>query len=150
MELYRICGEEHSKKLVASGAPNRWNRKGEFVIYTAESRSLSTLELIVHRSNIKPDYNYKILTIEVKDSDDLTTEISLKNLPKKWRTFEAYSTLQQMGSDWYNSKVSLLLKVPSAIIPYEFNYVINTQQKDYKKKVKLAKAEDYFWDERSL
>lgn len=150
MELYRICSADHSKKLIASGAPNRWNKKGEFVIYTAESRSLSTLELIVHRSNIKPDSNYKILTINVKDSVDLTTEINLKNLPKKWRTFEAYSTLQQMGSGWYNAKETLLLKVPSAIIPYEFNYVINTQHSDFKKKVKLVRAEDYFWDERLL
>lgn len=150
MEVYRICSVEHSKNLMASGAPNRWNRKGEFVIYTAESRSLSTLELIVHRSNIKTESNYKILTIEVKDSDNLTTVISLKNLPKKWRTFEAYSTLQEIGSEWYNSRKSLILKVPSSIIPQEYNYAINTQHPDFKSKVKIVSSENYFWDERLL
>ena len=150
MELYRICSAEHSKKLVASGAPNRWNRRGEFVIYAAESRSLSTLELIVHRNSIKSETNYKVLTISVKESDALISEISLSDLPKNWRTFEAYSSLQQMGSDWYNARETLLLKVPSAIIPYEFNYVINTQHPDFKKKVKLVNAEDYLWDERLL
>lgn len=144
MEVYRICSEEHSKKLVSSGAPNRWNRKGEYVIYTAESRSLATLEMIVHRNSIKSETNYKVLTISVKDSDELISEISLSDLTQNWRTFEAYSSLQQMGSDWYNLRETLLLKVPSAIIPYEFNYVINTQHPDINKKVNLVKAEDYF------
>ena len=89
MELFRIVSEKYSKLLVSSGAPNRWNKKGEYVLYSGSSRSLSTLELIVHRSFIKPDISYKVLVISVPDSDSLLTTIKTENLPKYWRRFEA-------------------------------------------------------------
>ena len=150
MELYRICSAVHSKTLTSSGVPNRWNKKGEYVIYTAESRSLATLEMIVHRNSIKSESSYKVLTISVIESNNLINEIVYIDLPKSWRSFETYSKLQQIGSEWYNSNASLLLKIPSAIIPKEFNYVINSQHPDFKKKVSLVESEDYFWDERLL
>lgn len=150
MEMFRICSAIHSKKLTSSGAPNRWNRKGEYVIYTAESRSLATLEMIVHRNSIKSDSSYKVLTISISETDNPIYNLNINQLPKNWRTFEAYSQLQLLGSNWYNSNESLLLKIPSAIIPKEFNYVINTQHPEFSKKVKLENVEDYFWDERLL
>lgn len=150
MELFRICSANHSKELVSSGAPNRWNRKGEFVIYTAESRSLATLEMIVHRNSIKSDSSYKVLTISVSEIDNLFYNLNVNQLPKNWRTFGAYSQLQQLGSNWYNRNEFLLLKIPSVIIPKEFNYVINTQHPEFSSKVKLENVEDYFWDERLL
>lgn len=150
MELFRISSEEHSTRLTASGSPNRWNKKGEFVIYTGASRSLSTLELVVHRNSIKPDNIYKLMIISIPDSDQLVKTITTKSLPGNWRQFEAYAKLQEIGSEWINSKETLLLKVPSAVIPQEYNYIINAEHPDFKKTVKLVRTESYFWDERLL
>jgi len=150
MELFRISAEKHSSKLTSSGASNRWNKKGEYVIYTGSSRSLSTLELVVHRNFIKPDIIYKVMTISVPDTDNLIKTIKINDLPDNWRQFEAYSKLQKIGSEWINSRESLLLEVPSAIIPQEYNYIINTEHPDFKKSVKLIRTENYFWDERLL
>ena len=150
MEVFRICKEEHSKKLISSGSANRWNRKGEFVIYTGSTRSLSTLELIVHKNSIITAIPYKVLIIEVKDDKKLIREISENELPENWRSLAAYSTLQNIGSIWYNKNETLVLKVPSSVIPQEFNYIINTEHSDFKNKVSLIKIEDYFWDNRLL
>ncbi|HLP53705.1 MAG TPA: RES family NAD+ phosphorylase [Fluviicola sp.] len=150
MELFRISSREYATELKASGAANRWNKKGEYVIYTGGSRSLSTLESVVHRNYIRPDIPYKVMIISVPDSDRLVKTLKTTDLPLNWRQFEAYSKLQEIGSDWITRRETLILKVPSAVIPQEYNYIINTEHPDFKKNVKLVQTEDYFWDERLL
>jgi len=61
---------------------------------------------------------------------------------------DSYPQLQQLGSEWYQSNKSLILKVPSAVIPMEYNYIINTRHPDFQNNVTLVRTEDYFWDER--
>jgi RES domain-containing protein len=150
MELFRIAAERYAGELKASGAPNRWNKKGEQIIYAGGSRSLSTLELVVHRNFIKPDIRYKVMVLSVPDSDLMVKTITTSRLPKNWRQIEAYSKLQEIGSEWIGSKQTLLLKVPSVIIPQEYNYLINTEHPDFKKHVTLVRTEEYFWDWRLL
>jgi RES domain-containing protein len=128
MEVYRIARDKYAKALTASGVANRWNYDQEWVIYTACNRALSTLELVVHRSAIKPAFNYQVMVISISDEPRLITEITEKDLPKNR---------------------SLVLKVPSAVLPSESNYMINTRHPDYKK-VKLLRLENFFWDERLL
>jgi RES domain-containing protein len=150
MEVFRISKEEFSKTLTSSGSANRWNLRGQLVIYTGCSRSLSSLELVVHKGAVKPGFVYKVMVISVADDDYLTRQIKINELPANWRSIAAYSELQKMGSDWYTKSDSLLLKIPSAIIPQEFNYIINTEHPEFKDKVSLVRTEDYFWDSRLL
>lgn len=148
MEVYRISREEYSKSLSASGSANRWNLKGQNVIYTGSGRSLSSLELIVHKNAVKPALLYKVMVISIADDDYLTKQIQIKNLPAHWRSFGAYSILQNIGSKWYTKQESLVLKVPSVIIPFEYNYVINTEHPEFRSRIKFVRTEDYFWDSR--
>ena len=148
MEVFRISLAEHSKKLSSSGKSNRWNRDGQFVIYTGSTRSLSTLELVVHYGAVIPSAVYKVMVISIADDDFLYRQIQKKDLPANWRYFSAYSRLQKLGSEWITYQETLILKVPSAVIPYEYNYIINTEHPDFRSKVKLVRTEDYFWDSR--
>ena len=150
MEVFRISREVHAAGLAASGAANRWSRRNQYVLYTGSSRSLSTLELIVHRNSIAPLDRYKVLVISIPDSDHLIKQVSTKVLPGNWRTLSAYPALQKIGNDWYESMETLVLKVPSAVIPNEFNFIINLEHPDFKDHIKLIRAEDYFWDDRLL
>ena len=59
MLVYNIRKAKYAQSLQASGVANRWNKNDEFVIYTASSRALSTLELVVHRNYINIDNSYK-------------------------------------------------------------------------------------------
>lgn len=148
MELYRISHKDYSKVLSSSGAANRWNLDGEYVIYTGSSRSLSTLELVVHRNSIKKLPDYEVMIISIADEENLIEQILIKTLPNNWRSFESYYKLQQVGSNWYKEQRSLVLKVPSAVIPMEYNYIINTKHPLFSKKVSLVRNEEYFFDER--
>lgn len=150
MEVFRISKEEFSKSLTSSGNANRWNLKGQYVIYAGSSRSLSSLELVVHKGAVKPTFIYKVMVISIADEDYLIKQIKTNELPLNWRSIGAYSDLQIIGSNWYNNRESLILKIPSAIIPLEFNYIINTIHPEFSNKVTLVRKEEYFWDSRLL
>ncbi len=150
MEVFRISHNKYSHSLTASGRANRWNADGQHVIYTASSRSLATLELLVHMNHIKPESNYQVMVISLHESDHLIRQIKISELPKNWRKMTAYALLQNIGSTWYQSMESLLLKVPSVVVPFEYNYVINVNHPDFRKTVQLVRHEDYFWDNRLL
>lgn len=148
MLVFNIRKEKFSEALIASGVANRWNKQDEFVIYTSGSRALSTLELVVHRSSIQADSSYKILTInaDVKYKDISTVHET--DLPKNWKSIHAYPFLQNIGSNWYQSYSTIILKVPSAIIPQEFNYILHTRHPDFKNKLEILSKEDFSWDSR--
>lgn len=88
------------------------------------------------------------MIISIADDDRLYEQILLADLPLHWRTMFGYRLLQRLGSDWYLSQRSLVLKVPSAVIPQEHNYIINTSHPDFKDHVSLVRTENYFWDDR--
>jgi RES domain-containing protein len=149
MEVFKICREKYSHSLIASGASNRWNKKDEFVIYTGSSRSLSTLEMVAHRSYINISSQYKLLIVLITD-ESLIKEIDINDLPENWKSIEAYVELQEIGSKWYHSNESLVLKVPSAIIPQEYNYILNTKHPMFATHIILQNVYDFAWDNRLL
>lgn len=73
--------------------------------------------------------DFKIMFIEVPSNRKITF-INNGDLDKDWRNFDNYTKCQLVGDKWYNENMSLLLKVPSAVLPEAFNYVINTEYKD--------------------
>jgi RES domain-containing protein len=131
MLVYRIVHKLYSNNLFASGATGRWNSAGNKVIYTAESIPLAFLENMVRRQGVGFNKDFKIMFIEISDNT-LITNIDVAQLKDGWRDFHDYSKCQHPGDVWYNEGKALILKVPSAVLPEAFNYVINTQHPDYK------------------
>lgn len=148
--VYNIRKEKFAFELIASGVANRWNKTDEFVIYTGSSRALSILELAVHRAAINIDHSYKMLIIELSIEESDIKTIRQEELPVKWRLVKSYPALQEIGSAWYQSLETLILKIPSAVIPQEFNYLINTHHPYFKSKVHILNVEDFVWDNRLL
>jgi RES domain-containing protein len=146
MIVYRIAKEEYSTALKASGYAARWNYKGSFVIYTAESRSLACLENLVHRSGEGNNELYRVMIIQVPDNLKVHS-IEEVNLKPKWQNFENYSYCQDIGSDWLSEGKTAILKVPSVLIKNEFNFIVNTNHPDFKK-IKLTGTEDFIFDQR--
>ena len=147
MQAFRIAAKEYAKALHASGVQNRWNLRDQYVIYAASSRSLATLELLVHRAQIRMERDFKVMCIDLPRTKRHFEYIDPDLLPDNWRRLAGYAYCQELGSQWYQEQRSLVLAVPSAVIPQEWNYVINTAHPDFKK-VSLAETEGYFWDSR--
>lgn len=148
LEVYRLCRKKYAGKLIASGLANRWNREGQKVLYCASSRSLASLELLVHRSRLMPEDPYLILVISVREPGHMVSSFPVSSLPKNWRSLEAFGTLQSMGTRWYEQQSTLALQIPSLIIPREYNYVINTVHPAFQSHVSIKAREEYFWDNR--
>ena len=67
------------------------------------------------------------LEIDVPDKLKLT-RIDVKSLPRDWRTYPAPAELQRLGNDWISTGATAVLRVPSAVIPEEFNFLLNPAQ----------------------
>jgi len=149
MKLYRITREKYAPKLEASGRANRWNMEKQYVVYASSSRSLAALELVAHRNAIMEGLRYKTVIIDVPDQNGIILTANTKKLPQDWHLLENRFTTQKYGSDWYTKRSTPILKVPSAIIKEEFNFVLNTIQADFSQ-ISIESIEDFSWDKRLL
>jgi len=134
MFVYRLAKKKHIRNLSGIGARlygGRWNRKGIGIVYTSESRALALVEFLVNVPfSILPN-KLCIATVEI-DDQIRPIEIPLGDLPKNWRKFPAPLELAEIGSKWAVSNGSLALRVPSAVVPHEFNLLINPSHPDMK------------------
>lgn len=149
MNVYRIAQKAFIQDLSGEGARlygGRWNYRGVPLLYTAESRSLATLEILVHAQKISSISNLAILTLEIPNKIKLDDIKELTKLPLNWQKYTSHPELQDFVSNWINSG-GFILKVPSAIINEESNYLINPLHKNMKE-LKLIRIEDFILDER--
>jgi len=107
----------------------RWNNKGIPCVYLAGSESLAILEILVHLDKSSVLEHYTIFEFEFDKSDLLVLEN--KDLPINWQEDPAPDETASLGDDWLNSASSLALKVPSTIVPREFNYLVNVRHKAF-------------------
>ncbi len=148
MEVYCITRTPFSHALKASGIAGRWNKDREEVLYASASRSLASLEMLVHQGKQKPHLSFRMMVISLPEKASFVRTISMDELPRNWRKLSAYARLQDLGSAWYNSFETPILKVPSVVIPQEYNYIIHTQHPDVASRVSLLRTESFYWDER--
>ena len=146
MFLYRITHKKYSTRLFASGIEGRWNSAGKKVIYCAESIALAFLENMVRRQGVGFNNLFKIMIIKLPDVLGVST-IEAKSLDKAWRDFNDYTHCQPLGDKWFDECKTPLLKVPSAVLPENHNYIINTEHVDYKR-IQLVQTTDLVPDER--
>jgi RES domain-containing protein len=126
MKLFTVRSRKHLNPLTASGYAGRWNKEEQWVIYTAESRSLASLEWLISRGGRLLSNDFILITLEFQSiSDKDIYEVASDHLPIDWRDLAAYSSLQQIGSVWYSERKECILSVPSALVPEERNYVLH-------------------------
>lgn len=151
MHVYRLAKKTYIGDLSGTGARiygGRWNHQGIAALYSSEHRSLAILEFIVHASlhTLPPDL--ALLTLFIPD-DILSITIRQKELPANWRSFPAPFKLADKGTQWILSEQSLLLYVPSVIIPGEWNIVINPRHSLFEK-IEIKAIDSFDLDSRFL
>jgi RES domain-containing protein len=112
----------------------RWNHVGTPVVYVSETQSLAILELFVNFTKIDIKLSNSLFAIPVEIPDSVrTVEVSLKDLKPDWRSSPPPDSTRDVGTQWVRKGVSAILRVPSVIIPEEYNIVINPQHADFAK-----------------
>ncbi|MCW3467692.1 RES family NAD+ phosphorylase [Chitinophaga nivalis] len=127
MEVYRISKCAYINDLSGTGARlygGRWNSPGHAVVYTAGSRALSALEVLVHipLKNIVQDFC--IATIHIPDHIAIKA-LTKDDLPSGWQSLTPSPQLQCIGDEWVDTAKYAALRIPSVVIADEFNYLIN-------------------------
>lgn len=138
MMLFRFSSKQFIHELNGEGAKQRggrWNNIGLPVVYTSTTISLSLLELLIYNASYEELRNNYLAKIEIPAS--LTEDIMIVSVKQNWLKDIEYT--RYIGDSFLTAKKSLLLKVPSAIIPEEYNILINPLHKDIRKiKIKAA------------
>jgi RES domain-containing protein len=149
MIVYRLVRKKYGFALSGDGAKNaggRWNSIDLPLIYTSDSRALCTAEVAVSLPIGIFPHDYEMLLIEIPD-ELLILEINIIDLPQGWRKFPYLKKTVQLGDEFIFENKYPVMKVPSAVVPGDFNYLINPRHPDFQK-IKVLSQEPYDLDER--
>lgn len=147
MILWRISNYADLKGIGGLRAGGRWHFPGQPVVYLAEHPALALLEVLVHHEVSRIEdlpRNYQLLKVEV---DDAVAVASIADLPADWKQNAGWS--KRAGTEWLTVRSSLLLKVPSVLVPYASNYVFNPSHPDAEK-ARILETERVEHDPRIL
>ena len=134
MRIFRLAKQKYSKEFSGKGAAksgNRWNSKGTEIIYTAESRALAMAEVAVHLTLATLPSDFMMIEIEISDTI-IIKELNLKTLNENWNNHPPNKHTQKIGEDFIDAQKACVLKVPSAVVKGDFNYLINPRHPDFK------------------
>ena len=125
MHLWRISNYENLQGLGGLTKQGRWHTQGKPVVYLSEHPALAMLEVMVHLEIDAEDIpdTFKLLTVNVSIIDDSCMSLSNNLLTKGWNNNTTLT--QSIGNEWLAKSSSTLLKVPSAIMPSSYNYLLN-------------------------
>lgn len=127
MIVYRITKAKYSALDGMGGiyGPGRWHKKGIPVIYTSEHASLAAWEKLVHVAGFD-NFPEDLLLVKVELPDDAELQtVPLEVLVDGWNGFPYSNETMNYGTSFLRSKEFLALRVPSAIIPDEYNVILN-------------------------
>lgn len=148
MIVYRITTAKWAAELTGSGYPARWNPRHVRVIYTAGSIALACLENLAHRSGEGLNANFRLVEIEIPDNMS-SESCFLNDLPEGWHTIHGYAMCQMIGNQWVHDNETCVLEVPSSIIPYEWNVLINPNHPDFHQ-ISIKSIRNFSFDERLI
>jgi RES domain-containing protein len=148
MLVYRIGRTKYSRDLSGEGARlngGRWNHKLIPCIYTSESRALALLEYTVNVNVDVIPRALSITTFEIPETEILF--LAEKDLPGNLKDVPAPSSTKDFGTSKLKHLSTLIIKIPSSVIPNEFNYLLNPLH-PRSKLFKIVDVVDFVYDVR--
>lgn len=145
MRLWRIAAETRAypaTDLSGGGAakyPGRWNDEGQPVLYTAPTIGIAVLETAAHIDSAGLPLNRFLVGIDIPDAAWIAREtLNIDALPATWAAIPAGKASVTRGAEWLRSLRSLVLVVPSVIVPEESATLINPAHRDANKLIAQA------------
>ena len=146
--LWRIARRAYALDKLGLGAREaggRWNRTGTAVIYAGCTVGIAALEKFVHLAGVIPA---DLVLVRVTLPDGTSSEApSAAELPPGWDALYPGPASMEFGTQWAQEKRSLILYVPSAIVPEETNGVINPAHSEFAT-VRMEIEREFHYDSR--
>jgi RES domain-containing protein len=147
MTAYRICNLSFKDDISGSGAKlygSRWNSIGTPMLYLAGSISLAWLEMLVHLQYQDKSTDFALLYLNLPEEAAIQ-DLQIAKLKQDWQRDVGYTRF--IGDEFIRSKQKLALKVPSAVVEEEANYLVNPLHPAFKK-VEIEKSKIFQFDYR--
>ncbi len=149
MRVFRLSRKKYANDLTGKGAAQfgyRWNSKGIEMVYTAESRALAMAEVAVHLTLATLPDDYMMIEIEIPDSVSIEF-FDPSGLERDWNSYPHSPKTQLIGDRFARSMLACVLKVPSAVVKEDFNFLLNPNHPDIQK-IYILDSCDFPFDQR--
>ena len=148
MVVFRLSKQKYAHDLSGIGAEKfggRWNSKGLPMLYCSQNISLCMLEVLVNIPHTILPKNLQLIQIKIPDNSIL---IYQKNdLPDDWQANPISTSTQKIGDVFLKDEKYLAMKVPSSVVPNEFNILLNPNHKLFAK-VQVVETSPFSIDKR--
>jgi RES domain-containing protein len=148
MIVYRLSRSTYANDLTGKGAERyggRWNSKGTPLLYTSQSRALCALEIAVNTPlGIFPE---DFVVIEIAIPDKSIAILKSNQLPLQWNAHPFGKGTQKIGDAFVRESKTLVLKVPSATVEGDFNFLINPLHSQISS-IKIKSIKPFTFDHR--
>lgn len=151
---WRIVKEKHKATAFdGEGARlygGRWTGVGRRAVYTSSSVALATLEILVHMGLANKSVvvtSYVFYRVDIPES--LVLEIDPDALPSNWAAPIAPAQLSVIGDAWLDARKKPVLRVPSAVVFSEPNFILNPEHPHFSR-LSIAPERPYAFDSRLL
>jgi RES domain-containing protein len=149
LTVWRLCGEKYADTAFSGlGAKlygGRWSPPGAAITYCSESRALAALEVLAQVDDGTRLGGRRWVCISALVPDDLVERP--ERVPAPWRQYPHTPGTPAFGAEWVRTARSAALRVPSALVPGEFNYLLNPAHPEFPR-VKLRRPAPFFFDQR--
>jgi RES domain-containing protein len=122
MELWRISNYADLSGLGGMRAAGRWHSRGRRIVYLADHPASALLEMLVHVDRDLLPATYRLLRLSAPDTLAME-QVNADELSPDWRNQPAMT--REMGDQWLDRASCAILKVPSAIVPLGYNFLLN-------------------------
>lgn len=130
----------------AAGSGGRWNHIDIPVVYMSSHLSLAALERFVRMG---PEGKHlRLVYFRLEIPNNIIKAVELNDLPLNWRSVPPINTTKDFGTQWVKEGRSAILRVPSVIIPIEYNFVLNPHHPDFKSSIKIDDPKPFSYDHR--
>lgn len=124
----------------------RWNHPGTRVVYASETLALCALEKFVHLESAAAAIEFVCFKISVPEQVKIK-KLELSSLPANWRDCPVPAETMDIGTKWARKNETVLLSLPSTIIPLEYDYLINPAHPDHRH-LRFSKPLPFSFDPR--
>jgi len=116
-------------------------------VYASGSLSLCALEVVVHNVSLQMLRSFKYARVDIPEKLILNVE----DMNKEAFFPLAVSTgrSKRIGDEWFDNQLFPVLRVPSVVIPIEYNYLINPSHPDYPQ-LRIGEPQSFGFDKRLL
>jgi len=133
MLVFRVANQKYKDSTLsgigAEKVGGRWNAKGTRAVYCSENIALALLEYYIHSKDIGI-LPKEILVAKIQIPKNFTIK-EIDKLPNEWNAYPYTSSTTSIFSDFALSSEFFALKVPSAIVSIEYNYILNPLYKNF-------------------